>query len=234
MTSLDGATVFVTGANGGLGTEFVQQALDRGASRVYAAARSPRTWADARIVPVRLDVADDDSIRRAAELAGDTSVLVNNAGVSIRGRRLLDLSSAEVRALFDVNVFGLIELARVFAPIVRDGAIVNVASALSWLATPGPYSASKAAVWAASNTLRIELADQGTQVLTLHLGYTDTPMTAGLVGVPKGRPEDVVAAAYDGLEAGAHEVLADDTSRQVRAALSQPVETLYPALASGA
>ena len=80
-----------------------------------------------------------------------------------------------------------------------------------------------------TNSLRSELLSQGTQVLGAHLGYTDTPMTAN-VTAPKGDPSDVVAALYDGLEAGAHEVLADETSRQLRAALSGPLEAAYPEL----
>ncbi len=229
---LDGAVVLVTGANGGLGVEFVRQALESGAAKVYAAARRPaeHDWVDARVVPLTLDVTDAASIVAAASAAGDVTVLINNAGASVRGERLIDLPLDTTRAIFETNVFGVIALAQAFAPqLAEGGAIINVASALSWLATPGPYSASKAAVWSVSNTLRIELAGAGTQVLTAHLGYTDTPMTAGL-DVPKGRAEDVVAAVYDGLEAGAYEVLADETSRNVKAALSAPVEALYPGL----
>lgn len=100
---------------------------------------------------------------------------------------------------------------------------------MSWHGSGGVYSATKAALWSVSNSLRSELIGQGTQVLGAHLGYTDTPMTAN-VTAPKGDPADVVAAIYDGLEAGAHEVLADETSRQLRAALSGPLEAVYPEL----
>ncbi|AXE39751.1 SDR family oxidoreductase [Acidipropionibacterium virtanenii] len=231
MTSLDGATVLVTGANGGLGAEFVRQAIDRGARRVYAAARQPRGWDDERVVPLLLDVTDAADIQEAARSAGDTTVLINNAGIIVPGR-ILDTAIDEVRSVFESNVFGLVAVSQAFAPLLRNGAILNVASALSWLAIPGSYSASKAAVWAASNTLRLELAEQNTQVLTLHLNYTDTPMTARLT-VAKNRPEDVVAAAYDGLEKGANEVLTDETTRHIRAALSAPVEELYPQLSTG-
>jgi NAD(P)-dependent dehydrogenase (short-subunit alcohol dehydrogenase family) len=110
------------------------------------------------------------------------------------------------------------------------GALVDVHSALSWLARPGAYSSTKAALWSVTNSLRLELAAQGTQVVGAHLGYTDTPMTARL-DVDKSDPRDIVAAIYDGLEAGDHEVLADDTSRLVKRALSQPLEALYPELA---
>src|SRR3954465_12729403 len=98
MTSLDGAVVLVTGANGGLGIEFVQQALDRGAAKVYATARTPRQWDDARVVPLTLDVLDPASIAPAVEAAGDPTVLVNNAGVGGGGPISGDLGA--IRSIF--------------------------------------------------------------------------------------------------------------------------------------
>ncbi len=233
MTALEGAVVLVSGANGGLGEQFVAQAVARGAAKVYASARKPRTWSDPRIVPLPLDVTDAESVAAAASAAQDVTVLINNAGV-VGARSLLTDPLDEIRATYYTNVLAPIALTRAFAPVLAangGGAIVNVLSALSWLATPGAYSGTKAAFWSVTNALRLELLGQGTQVLGAHLGYTDTPMTAGL-DVPKNDPAVIVAAIYDGLEAGAHEVLADETSRQVRAALSLPVETLYPQLAA--
>jgi NAD(P)-dependent dehydrogenase (short-subunit alcohol dehydrogenase family) len=111
------------------------------------------------------------------------------------------------------------------------GALVDIHSALSWLPTTGAYPSTKAALWSVTNTLRLELAAQGTQVVGAHLGYTDTPLTAGL-DVDKEDPRDIVAAIYDGLEAGDYEVLADDTSRWIKQNLSQPLTALYPQLAN--
>ena len=232
MTTLQGATVLVTGANGGLGTEFVHQSLARGAAKVYATARTPRSWDDPRIVPLALDVTDPASVQAAALAAADVSVVVNNAGVS-GTNRLLDSDVAEVERVFATNVFGALRVAKAFAPVLArhgGGALVDVHSVLSWLALAGGYSASKAAFWSITNSLRVELAPQGTQVLGAHLGYTDTPMIAQL-DVAKADPADVVASIWDAVEAGDHEVLADQVSRDVRAALSNPVEVLYPTLA---
>lgn len=232
MTSLTDATVFVTGANGGLGTEFVNQALARGARRVYATARTPRPHDDARVVPLALDVTDPESVAAAAQVASDTTVVINNAGIGA-GAPLLATPSEDVRRIFETNLFGPLEVARAFAPVLAandGGALVDVHSALSWLARGSAYSASKAAFWSVTNSLRLELAGQGTQVVGVHLGYADTPMTAG-VDAPKADPADIVAAVYDGLEAGEHEVLADETSRDVRALLSQPLTAMYPELA---
>lgn len=235
MTQLADSVVLVTGANGGLGTEFVRQALDRGARRVYATARTPRAWEQDRVVPLALDVTDPASVAAAAEAAPDTTVVINNAGVSA-GPSLLDASLDEVRAAYETNVFGPIAVAQAFAPVLAKhggGALVDVHSALSWLARPGAYPSTKAALWSVTNTLRLELAGQGTQVVGAHLGYADTPMTARL-DVDKADPRDIVAAIYDGLEAGDHEVLADDVSRWVKQNLSGPLAALYPDLAGRA
>jgi NAD(P)-dependent dehydrogenase (short-subunit alcohol dehydrogenase family) len=229
MTQLADSVVLVTGANGGLGTEFVGQALKRGATRVYATARNPREWEDSRVVPLRLDVTDPASIMNAAAAAADTTVVINNAGVS-GGESLLTMPFDQLRVVYEANVFGPIAVARAFAPVLAEnggGALVDIHSALSWLAIPGAYSGTQAALWSVTNTLRLELAGQGTQVVGAHLGYTDTPMTAGK-DVDKADPRDIVAAIYDGLEAGESEVLADDTSRWLKSQLSEPLTALYP------
>jgi NAD(P)-dependent dehydrogenase (short-subunit alcohol dehydrogenase family) len=234
MTSLKDSTILVTGANGGLGLEFVHQALARGARRVYASARTPRTWDDVRIVPLTLDVTAPASIREAAAQSGDVSIVINNAGIGGARSRLVDTPLDDVRRLFETNVFGALEVAQAYAPILAangGGALVDIHSVLSWLGRGGAYSATKAAFWSITNTLRLELLEQGTQVVGAHLGYTDTPLTAWLEGVEKADPAVIVAAIYDGLEAGDHEVLADDVSRQVKAGLAAPLSALYPEVA---
>lgn len=232
MTQLADSVVLVTGANGGLGTEFVRQALRRGARRVYATARKLRSWDDARVVPLTLDVTDSTSIADAAASAADTTIVTNNASAS-PGHSLLTMPLDELRAAYETNVFGTIAVAQAFAPVLAKnggGALVDIHSALSWLARPGAYPSTKAALWSVTNTLRLELAAQGTQVVGAHLGYADTPMTARR-DADKADPRDIVAAIYDGLEAGDHEVLADDTSRWIKQSLSQPLTALYSELA---
>jgi Short-chain dehydrogenases of various substrate specificities len=234
MTSIPGAAVLVTGANGGLGTEFVHQALARGAARVYATARTPRSWDDPRIVPLALDVTDETSVRAAVAAAPDVTIVVNNAGVGGAGS-LLHSTVAEAERVFATNVFGALRVAKEFAPVLAangGGALVDIHSVLSWLALAGGYSASKAALWSITNSLRVELAPQGTHVLGAHLGYTDTPMVEH-VAAEKNDPADIVARIWDGVETGELEVLADDASREVKAALSAPVAALYPQFAAG-
>ena len=225
MTELTDAVVLITGANGGLGTEFVRQALERGAAKVYASARTPRTWDDPRVVPLALDVTDPASVAAAAEQAADTTVLVNNAGVALMGPGLLDTSVEDYRRLLESNTIGLFAVTKAFVPVLQqaNGAIINVASVASWLTRPAlaAYGSTKAAVWSLTDSFRRELRGQ-VHVVGLYLGFTDTPMTAG-VDAPKGDPADVVRDAYDGLESGALEVLADEYTRTVRARISEVI-----------
>ncbi|MFF0096348.1 SDR family oxidoreductase [Streptomyces canus] len=234
MPSLDGAVVLVTGANGGLGTHFVHDALARGAAKVYATARSPRPWDDERIVPLTLDVTDSASIDAAVAAAPDVTVLINNAGAIPPNSSLLDVTEADIRANMETNFFGPVLLARAFAPILAaksQSVLVDVHSIASWYAFGGVYSASKAALWSATNSLRIELAPKGVHVTGVHMGYVDTPMAAHADG-PKLLPAELVTTVYDAVEAGEHEVLADELTVQVKSALSGPVEALYPDLHS--
>nr|WP_201471057.1 SDR family oxidoreductase [Microbacterium hydrocarbonoxydans] len=233
MPSLSGSVVLVTGANGGIGTHFVHQALARGAAKVYASARSPREWDDERIVPLALDVTDPASIAAAVAAAPDVTVLINNAGASPSTPGILSHSDDEIRANVEINFLGPLFLARAFAPILSanaGSAIIDIHSGLSWYAVAGIYSATKAALWSATNSLRIELAPAGVHVVGVHVGYVDTAMAAGVTD-PKLDPAVLVTKVLDATEAGEYEVLADDISVQLKAALSAPLEALYPQLA---
>jgi NAD(P)-dependent dehydrogenase (short-subunit alcohol dehydrogenase family) len=229
MTALTGRVALVTGANRGLGKEFVQQLLDRGVMKVYAAARDPRlaAHADPRVVPLALDVTDLDSVARAAEQAADVSVLVNNAGISTPAP-VLSSDTSNLRRELEVNLFGPLSVTSAFVAgiVEREGVIVNVASVLSWLGLGGSYSISKAALWSATDAMRFELASKGVQVVGVYMGYVDTDMTAD-VKAPKTSPEEVVGHVLNGVEGGELEVLADQTARDVRASLHLPVATRY-------
>ncbi len=236
MTTLDRAVVLVTGANGGIGTHFVRDALARGAAKVYASARTPREWDDERIVPLTLDVTDPASIAAAVTAAPDVTVLINNAGASVSSPGILSHSDEEIRSNVETNFLGPLFLARAFAPILSatpGSAIIDIHSGLSWYAVAGIYSATKAALWSATNSLRIELAPAGVHVIGVHVGYVDTAMAANVTD-PKLDPAVLVTKVLDATESGEYEVLADDTSVQLKAALSAPLEALYPQLARGA
>ncbi|MEQ0562215.1 SDR family oxidoreductase [Amycolatopsis sp. NEAU-NG30] len=232
---ITGAVALVTGANRGLGRRFAAALLERGAAKVYAAARNPESIDLPGVVPLRLDVTDPESVRAAAAAAGDVTLLVNNAG-SATGASLLGGSLEDIRLEMDTHYFGTLAVTRAFAPILErngGGAVLNVLSVLSWITAPeaGAYSAAKAAAWSLTNALRLELAPQKTQVTGLHVGYMDTDMAKHVDG-PKTDPAVVAGLALDAVEQGRFEVLADDVSRTVRAGLSGELAVLYPALVS--
>jgi len=226
----------VTGANRGIGRQFVLELLDRGARAVYATARRPETldFDDSRVVPLPLDLLDHDSVLAAAAAAPDVTLLINNAGIST-GAALVSGDLAEVRREMDTHFWGTLDMIRAFSPLLAangGGAIVNVLSALSWFATlgSGSYSAAKAAEWNLTNGVRLELAGQGTFVQGVLLGAADTDISAGYDG-PKIDPRDVPRRSFDGLASGTIEVIVDDWTAMVKASLAGDPATFYARLA---
>ncbi|MEW9528587.1 SDR family oxidoreductase [Microbispora sp. NPDC049125] len=234
---IENSVALVTGANRGLGRHLAAALVERGAAKVYAAARNPSTIDLPGVHPLRLDITDPEQVAAAAAAAGDTTLLINNAGIST-GASLLGGDPADIRLELETNFFGTLNMTRAFAPILTangGGAVLNVLSVLSWLHIPpyGAYSAAKTAAWSLTNSLRLELEPLGVSVAALHVGFMDTDMAAG-VDSPKSDPAVVAAAALDGVQAGAREVIADDFSRQVRSSLSADLEALYPRQAATA
>jgi NAD(P)-dependent dehydrogenase (short-subunit alcohol dehydrogenase family) len=220
---LANAVVLITGANRGIGLAFAREALARGARRVYAAARDPASVTLPGVHPLALDVTDAGQVERAARECCDVTVVVNNAGIATTGGFLQDATLESTRRQMETNFFGMLRMAQAFAPVLAangGGALLNVLSVASWINRPllGSYGATKSAAWALTNGLRHELRAQGTQVTALHMGFVDTDLTRGIEGV-KSTPEAIVRAAFDGLEAGLSEVLADELTRQVKASI---------------
>jgi NAD(P)-dependent dehydrogenase (short-subunit alcohol dehydrogenase family) len=231
---IEGSVALVTGANRGLGAAFCRALLDRGAAKVYATARDLQKLDHDGVVAVELDVTSAADIASAADRCGDVTLLINNAGIGTGTSVLADNAVEAARREFETNVFGPLALSRAFAPTLKvngGGAIVNVLSVLAWVSMPTTaiYCASKAAGWSLTNSLRQELIAQNTRVLGLYVGYMDTDMTVG-IDAPKSDPLAVADQTLDGVESGAHEVLADDISRHVRSALSGDLTALYPQL----
>jgi NAD(P)-dependent dehydrogenase (short-subunit alcohol dehydrogenase family) len=235
LMNIEGAVVLVTGANRGLGAEYVRQLLDRGAAKVYAGARSPESVKTSGAIPIKLDVTNAADIQTAVEQCGDLTMLINNAGVVIGSRVLAENSLENAKAEFETNVWGPMNLSKSFAPVLAangGGAIVNVLSAVSWMSIKevATYAMSKSAAWSLTNALRLELARQGTLVVAVHPAFIDTDMAAG-VDMPKTSPQQVVERTLDGVAAGLPEVLADDTSAFVKNSLPKHIETFYPKVA---
>ncbi|WP_028064037.1 SDR family oxidoreductase [Solirubrobacter soli] len=213
---IDGTIALVTGANRGIGRHFAMQLLDRGAAKVYAAARDPRGIDLDGVIPIQLDITDPAQVAAAAQAAPDVRLLINNAGVST-GTDLVSGDLDRIRVELETNLFGTLNMVRAFAP--RLDAILNVLSRLSWLSFQGAnaYAVSKAAAWSLTNGIRLELPD--TLVTGLFLSSTDTDMMAGW-DIPKNDPADVVRQALDGIEAGLTEVIADADTAAAKLQLS--------------
>ncbi|MER6004031.1 SDR family oxidoreductase [Nonomuraea angiospora] len=225
---LKDAVAVVTGANRGLGRHLAVQLVERGA-KVYAAARRPQSVDVTGAIPVRLDVTDEESIRAAVGIASDATLLVNNAGIST-GTPLIVSDLEAVRLEMETNFFGPLAVTRAFAPVIEGnggGAVFNVLSVLSWWhpAGVGAYAAAKAAAWAQTNAVREELAPRGIAVSALHVGLMDTDMAAG-IPAEKADPADVAAQILHGIANGLPEILADETTRNVKQSLAT---TLNPA-----
>ncbi|MFF9100163.1 SDR family oxidoreductase [Streptomyces rubrogriseus] len=220
---LKNAVAVVTGANRGFGRHLATQLVERGA-KVYGAARRPETVDVPGVIPLPLDVTDEASVREATRVASDTTLLINNAGVST-GATLLGGDMTEVRRDMETNYFGPLATTRSFAPVIEangGGAVLNVLSALSWFhpAGLGSYAASKAAAWALTGATRDELAPRGIAVSALHVGYMDTDMAADVPADQKVDAGEVAAQALHGIETGLPEILADETSRHVKQSLA--------------
>lgn len=217
---LEDTVALVTGANRGLGRALVEALLARGARRVYAASRDAGAHSDPRVVALRLDVTDPDQVQAAAAAAPDVRLLVNNAGV-LASMSVLTSEPAELRRDLDVNYHGVLDVVRAFAPALiatGDAAIVNILSVVAMASMPGlgGYSASKAAAWSLTQSLRGELRPKGVRVHAAFPGPIDTDMIRGFE-MPKTSPADVANAILDGVAAGHDDIAPDPTSADVLA-----------------
>jgi NAD(P)-dependent dehydrogenase (short-subunit alcohol dehydrogenase family) len=211
MTIAD-KTVLVTGANRGIGQALVQEALRRGAKRVYAGTRQPLAHSDGRVTPLTLDVTDAAQIQAAVERVESLDILINNAGLALYD----DLSDrAALEQHLAVNLFGTYGVTQAFLPLLTQsrGAIVNVLSETALAALPiiPSYSISKAAGFSLSQSLRALLAGRGVRVHAVMAGPVDTDMTRGF-DVPKASPEFVARGIFDGLENGEEDIFPDPMS----------------------
>jgi NAD(P)-dependent dehydrogenase (short-subunit alcohol dehydrogenase family) len=207
--------VLVTGANRGIGQALVEEALRRGAKRVYAGMRQSLVHSDRRVTPLMLDVTNAAQIQRAVDEVDTLDVLINNAGIALYD----DLSnSAAIEQSLAVNLFGTFNVTRTFLPLLKrsKGAIVNNLSlmALAPLPMTPAYAISKAAAFNMTQSLRALLAAQGVTVHGVILGPVDTDMTRGFE-IPKASPESVAAGIFDGLENGEEDIFPDPASQSI-------------------
>jgi len=207
--------VLVTGANRGIGQALVEEALNRGAKRVYAGTRQPLAHSDGRVTPVTVDVTNAAQIQAAVERVTSLDILINNAGVApyddLSDRAVLEQSLA-------VNLFGTHGMTQAFLPLLTRsrGAIVNVLSVVAWAALPivPAYSISKAAAFSLSQSLRALLGGRGVSVHAVLAGPVDTDMSRRF-DVPKASPESVARAIFDGMEKGEEDIFPDPVSESI-------------------
>jgi NAD(P)-dependent dehydrogenase (short-subunit alcohol dehydrogenase family) len=215
------ATVFVTGANRGIGYALISQLRQLGVRRIYAATRKPEVFkdiADATLIPINLDITDHRQIQAAAAQAQDTTVLINNAG-SLAFGSLLDSPLELIMRDMETNYYGTLQIVRAFAPIIAHnggGAVANVLTLVALASMPaiGGYSASKAAAFSLTQAIRAELKGKGISVHGIYPGAVDTDMIAALT-MPKTSPVEVAAAIVDGLVNDVEDIYPDGMAQQM-------------------
>lgn len=218
------SVAFVSGANRGIGATYVSELLKRGAKKIYIAARDTASLrdllnGDKRLVPVPLDVTDPDQVAAAAAIAGDVTLLINNAGISTFEGAISAKDTSGARQEMEVNYFGTLEMTRAFAPVLAShsgGAVVNMLSMLALISLPkaATYSASKAATLSLTRSLRAELGAQKTQVVGVIAVQADTAMGASMPE-PRMSPAELVNDVLDAVQAGTNdEIVAGGNSRE--------------------
>jgi NAD(P)-dependent dehydrogenase (short-subunit alcohol dehydrogenase family) len=213
--TIENKTVLITGANRGIGKALVDEALRRGAKRVYAGTRGPWVHADSRVTPLTLDITDPAQIAAAVEQVESLDVLVNNAGIALYD----DLTDrAALQQSLAVNLYGPLDVSNAFLPLLirSQGAIVNALSIAAIAALPiiPAYSISKAAALSMSQSQRALLAGRGVTVHAILTGPVDTDMNAGL-DIPKASPESAARAIFDGVDNGDEEIFPDPLSETI-------------------
>jgi NAD(P)-dependent dehydrogenase (short-subunit alcohol dehydrogenase family) len=213
--TIAGKTVLVTGANRGIGQALVEEALSRGAERVFAGTRKPLSHPDGRVTPLTLDVTDAAQIQSAVQSVESLDILINNAGLAL----YVDLADrAALERHLSVNLFGTYAVTQGFLPLLTHsrGAIVNVLSIAAFAPVPvmPAYSVSKAAAFSLSQSLRMLLAGRGVRVHAVMAGPVDTDMSRDL-DLPKASAESVARSIFDGVEKGDEEIFPDPVSESV-------------------
>ena len=222
--TIKGSVVLITGATGAIAQALIAALKARGAAKIYAAARDISALAKSdHLVPIKMDVTGDDEVAKAAALATDVTLLINNAGINHNTSFMTAPDLAMAREEIEVNYLAPLRVTRAFAPalIKNHGAVLNILTILSRVNLPlmGSYCASTAAGLSLTQGLRGELASKGVRIAAALPGAVDTRMTAGLP-IPKMTPADAATEILDGFEAGEEEIYVGEMARGLAQGLS--------------
>ena len=234
--TIKGSVVLITGATGAIAQALISALAARGAAKIYAAARdiSPLT-ASAHLVPIKMDVTSDEDVAKAAAVATDVTLLINNAGVNHNTSFMTAPSLAMAKEEIEANYLAPLRVTRALAPALtaNHGAVLNILTILARVNLPfmGSYCASKAAGLSLTQGLRGELAPQGIRVAAALPGAIDTRMTAMLT-IPKMTTADAAAEILDGFEAGEEEIYVGEMARGIAQGLAHDPKAVERQLAS--
>jgi NAD(P)-dependent dehydrogenase (short-subunit alcohol dehydrogenase family) len=234
--TIKGSVVLITGATGAIAQALMAALTARGAAKIYAAARDiSQIAASPHLVPIRMDVTSDEDVAKAAALATDVTLLINNAGVNHNTSFITAPSLAIAQEEIEANYLAPLRVTRAFAPALtkNHGAVLNLLTILARVNLPfmGSYCASKAAGLSLTQGLRGELAPQGVRVAAAMPGAVDTRMTAMLT-IPKMTTADAAAEILDGFEAGEEEIYVGEMARGIAQGLAHDPKAVERQLAS--
>jgi short-subunit dehydrogenase len=234
--SIKGSIVLITGASGAIAQALIAALMARGTAKIYAAARDISALAASdQLVPIKMDVTSDEDVTKAARLATDITLLINNAGINHNTGFLVAPDLAMARAEIEANYLAPLRVTRAFAPILiaNKGAVLNLLTILSRVNLPlmGSYCASKAAALSLTQGLRADLGAKGVRVAAALPGAVDSRMTAGLP-IPKMSPADAAKEILDGFEAGEEEIYVGEMARGLAQGLAHDPKAVERQLAS--
>jgi NAD(P)-dependent dehydrogenase (short-subunit alcohol dehydrogenase family) len=234
--TIKGSVVLITGASGAIAQALIAGLTARGAAKIYAAARDISGMAASdRLVPLKMDVSSDDDVRKAAAVATDVTLLINNAGINHNTSFMTALDLTIASREIEANYLAPLRVTRAFAPILiaNHGAVLNMLTILSRVNLPfmGSYCASKAAALSLTQGLRGELAPKGVHVAGAMPGAVDTRMTAGLP-IPKMTTADAAAEILDGFESGEEDIYVGEMARGIAQGLAHDPKAVERQLAS--
>ena len=219
------AVIFITGANRGLGLALAQEAVRRGAQKVYAGMRNIADFNQQGIIPVIVDVTDPISIQNAVAQCGDVNILVNNAGIARLNQSPVEANIvATTQTILETNLYGVVNTTQYFSPILEtksESYIVNILSDVSWEPSTllASYATSKAAAWSFTNSTRQWLSKFNVHVMGVHVGFIDTDLTQTL-DIPKISPSTVAQQVFEGIENNAFEVLVGASTQALKKGLT--------------